>query len=464
MKDTHIIINPFKFETLLSCKIIKCVNEHLEAEVAGYITEETDELVLRNGEFGNVRISVEDEDGQEEVVFNGIIECISIEAENALKKLVIQARSFTSLLDQKEMIRTFQNKNQTFKAIAQYINEQNNDSVFIYTQGSVKTNAMVVQYNETDWEFLKRIAARLNTVIVSDCKNSNPCLCLGIPRKSGKGEISTCTYRISKRLEQHQILKKNGVSGLSEQDAMEVIVQSRNVLELCDPVTFEGRTLLIYKIETELRGNEFEHTYSLRTENGFKTRAYSNEKIIGTSITGNVIDVKNDIVKVSIDSDNDRPDGVARWFSYATGYSSPEGSGWYCMPERGDKIRVYFPDEEEDNAYVISAVHLGAVDSMRQDPDEKSIRTIYDKEVRFTPTKILITNHKGISITLDDESGISILSNHGIELSASERIEITSGEAVRIQAPNGIGIRQNKNALSISEGGIRMYGLNVTYR
>ena len=51
--------------------------------------------------------------------------------------------------------------------------------------------------------------------------------------------------------------------------------------------------------------------------------------------------------------------GGARWFPYATVYSSGDGTGWYCMPEIGDKIRLYFPTEKEQDAYVISAYHEG---------------------------------------------------------------------------------------------------------
>lgn len=38
-----------------------------------------------------------------------------------------------------------------------------------------------------------------------------------------------------------------------------------------------------------------------------------------------------------------------------------QGSGWYCMPEKGDEIRLYIRTVKEKHAYVISSVHL-AVD------------------------------------------------------------------------------------------------------
>ena len=66
--------------------------------------------------------------------------------------------------------------------------------------------------------------------------------------------------------------------------------------------------------------------------------------------------VRADVVRVSLRTDARKETG--KWFSFSTVYSSPDGSGWYCMPEPGDEIRLYFPTEQEKHGYVISAVHL----------------------------------------------------------------------------------------------------------
>ena len=64
------------------------------------------------------------------------------------------------------------------------------------------------------------------------------------------------------------------------------------------------------------------------------------------------------MVKINLEIDGNQDEGTARWFPYSTVYSSPDGTGWYCMPEVGDAIRLYFPDNEEKNAYAISSVNL----------------------------------------------------------------------------------------------------------
>ena len=66
-------------------------------------------------------------------------------------------------------------------------------------------------------------------------------------------------------------------------------------------------------------------------ESDVKTKAYQNEKLIGAALFAKVCQVENELVKVSIDDDENDSDDNA-FLNYATVYSSPEGGNWYCMP------------------------------------------------------------------------------------------------------------------------------------
>lgn len=56
---------------------------------------------------------------------------------------------------------------------------------------------------------------------------------------------------------------------------------------------------------------------------------------------GRVHKIQRDAIQVKLDSDIEQKD--YRWFSYATIYSSADDTGWYFMPEEGDRIRLVFP-------------------------------------------------------------------------------------------------------------------------
>ena len=44
------------------------------------------------------------------------------------------------------------------------------------------------------------------------------------------------------------------------------------------------------------------------------------------------------------------------FIEHETVYSSPDGTGWYSMPEVGDTVRLYVPDKE-GRCLVTSSVH-----------------------------------------------------------------------------------------------------------
>lgn len=70
-------------------------------------------------------------------------------------------------------------------------------------------------------------------------------------------------------------------------------------------------------------------------------------------------------MKIKLEIDQDSTASGAMWFPYSTVYSSPDGSGWYVMPEAGDQIRLYFPDEREQHAFAASSVDLASSDRLK---------------------------------------------------------------------------------------------------
>lgn len=135
-----------------------------------------------------------------------------------------------------------------------------------------------------------------------------------------------------------------------------------------------------------------------------------------------------------------------KWFQYATVYSSPDGTGWYCMPEKGDSVRLYIPDKEE-NSFILSAVHK-ETDTARQNSDYKSFKTKYGKEVLFTPDAILMTNNQGMMVEMNDSEGIMITSDKDIVIDAKDNLTIASNNASLLIAAN--------NILQVKQGGTSM--------
>lgn len=451
MRPINIFLETYEKLEIKECTINKMVNEHFTASVTGYIKGEEDEkriYSLLNSPFVIKVIT----DEQEEIsLFRGQIQDMYLSTEGGLRKLKIQAVSNTIELDKDKHIRTFQGVGQTYRQIMDTIKSNHKNTAVIYARGKgITTNGLVVQYMETDWEFLKRLSAQMNTVLVADCTNDHTCYYVGNPEKRGKAQLDLTNYGIR--------WYKDCVKG----QAVEYLLKSREILNLCESIMIEGKQYYVYSVIGSICKEEIVFEYILRPLSGFQVQPYSHNAIAGISIIGTVIDVNDTSVQVLLSSEVDESYGNPIWFSFSSVYSSPDGTGWYCMPEKGDRIRLYIPDEQEVHAYVISAFHVENEQNLRNNPDEKSIRTKYNKEIRLTPGKILITNHKGMSMTLDDKKGITVKSNKNINILSEEGIEV-KGEEVVMEGKQGVYFMEGPNLLMVRDG-IKEQAVNIEHR
>ena len=448
----RIRIQPISFSVLLKCEIIRFPNQHIRARVEGYITD-AEEVLYQNWENTEISVFESDENGKERRLFCGMADSITVEESGALKKLTFEAVSYTAQLDLKKQIRIFQNKKQTYEELVSFLAEANPRALFRFTEsGSRLTDGMMMQYQETDWEFLLRLAAGLNTVVVPDCTNDRPCFYFGLPDRSDAVHLSSCRFRLRKNMEEFQVKKRSGLSSLGSLDTTDYIISSDQFLELCVPVEFQGKLLRVAKAVSRWENGELLHEYHLRSVNGFKTIPYNNPLICGLSMKGKVKRVKEDKIKVKIEGTAQGMDDDPQWFAFATVYASGTSVGWYCMPEPGDPVRICFPDACEAHAFAVSAVHLENQRGWKLSPEEKFIRTVDDKEIRMAPDRIEITNHKGMSIVINDNSGIEIKSDKNIQISSSDGISLNSGENISMKGKGGIFLKQNRNILAVCDG------------
>ncbi|MDW2798281.1 contractile injection system protein, VgrG/Pvc8 family [Clostridium boliviensis] len=451
MKVVGLKVKPVNFKTLLSCNIGKNINDHFTASITGYVSEEEADKVLKNGQNANISISAVMEDNTEVLLFQGMRTNVTIRYDGDTQVLTVCAVSLTALLDGRSWIRTFQGMNQTYRNIVDETLKNSQRTGIIYTAGKTeKPGRIVVQYNESDWIFYKRLAKELGTVIVADCNNTFPCFYFGMPERKKLKEVSYTDIQI------RQVADMGSVKE-------EQILISREYLELCDVVRIGERNWRVYGVIMTLDKGETIFQYSLELETYKRISCQpENYNVRGVSIFGKVNEVKNGLVRVSLQCDLDQDWGNGFWYDYATIYSAPDGTGWYCMPEPGEDIRLYFPDAAEAHSYVISGVHRED-DVSREDPDNKSFKTKHGKEIRFEPDEIVLTNNKGLSIRLNDRKGIFINSNSGISIKSDAFVDIRSGSKISIHAKEGVSLQQNRNMLLVKDG-IHEMGRNVEHR
>lgn len=379
------VINPtFRFK--------KELGEHVYAELDGIRNPLADSSSFTIAPEMDIRIYRADREG---VLFQGIITKIDLVLETAgsdpLEKIMLRAASYSSLLDRHKHSRAFQHKHASYEAAAAKVLASVPESGVIMAEQAAgkQLEGLVVQYQETDWVFLARLASYLNLPLAASHRTRGPKLFFG-PLWSSNTHLLTVD-------EEEQVGEISSVDGgqqgahgffwVTEKTDMEV-------MDIGDRIVFKGRDYYINGVEIQIQNHEISHHYQFGHKGLFFTARRPHNPIGGISLPGTVQQVRGNQLQVSLDLDVWEENDC--WYSYGTFYSM-----FYCMPERGDRVFLYFPEAREASAFVLSSVQTsgqaqgkaadrqagpGEADSARQAKAQQAatMSNVPDKEVPAT--------------------------------------------------------------------------------
>ena len=170
-------------------------------------------------------------------------------------------------------------------------------------------------------------------------------------------------------------------------------------------MTFNGKTLRVKAINAQLVDGILECTYYFALKSGFAAPAITNKMASGRMMTGIVQKVEADRVQVFLNTiDTFYDSGGDWWFPYSTAYSSQDGSGWYSMPAVGDQVRVFFPSDNEGEAFAASSV----AKHVRPRITDRCWRGVNGKQLLMTEEGLIIICKDGkifINLTEDNILG-----------------------------------------------------------
>lgn len=446
MRNQIIQVTPFEFLNIIEYNSTLNLNEHGIVTVRGIIKSDKEKQYLQLIAEGVwTEISQYNEEGSTPMLFCGVAAEGKIKACGDVKELTLKVVTGSCLMDVEEHTRSFEDANITKKEIVKYLtNNYAEGSVAVNSRYDAQLGAYLCQYKETDWQFIKRIASSCSAYIIPNYVNKGVKIFFGLPNQAKSKVISDNEYIIK---------KANGTTCYN--------VKKREVYNLGEELYFQGHQVAVTRINSTMEGNEVYHNYELTEVKGIKSEQIRNEKLIGISLRATVVGVKAEKVQLEIQENEYRAD-AKRWFSYATVYSSPDGTGWYCMPEPGDAVRLYFPSDMEDEAFVMNAVHMESSDSSeRINPDYKSIMNKYGKEILITPSSLILTNNAGMTVELSDDKGVRVISDKQIEIKSEDAITLISTQGkIDMAAQNAITLQQGNTSMVLSEK-LRLQGARV---
>ena len=454
MREYSIYVPTIDFISFLSISIDREINHHSRATVAGYIADDmAEKYATMLLEETWVTIEAAAESGEREILLKGIVTEFSIDHGGRQTELALTIHSGSYLMDVQQHFRTFQNMDISYNDVMGILNKGYEDADHIGAQSaSNPIGDFLMQYQETDWTFIKRLASLLNYHVKPADNFAGSRYYFGLKEGEQIQFPDNIKYTAHKSISEYMVKDRSKEISLNENDCMEFIISSRDIYHIWDRTYMHGAVVFIYKIESRYEHGELLHHYYMRTARGLYILRDYNQQVSGCSFEATVKEIKQDLVRVDVHNDENTKQEITKWFKYSTVYSTPDGTGWYCMPEVGDTVRLHIPDKRENDGYVISSVHLDVSGNDRKNPDHKSIMNKYRKEILFTPDKLTLTNNKGISIEIADDEGVNIVSNKAIRITAKDSVTISSENASMIVAgTDAVSIRQSGASIHMDD-------------
>ena len=360
---------------------------------------------------GRSNISNENGASNDKIFLNGIIDDIKL-SEIKTGSLVVEITCISKsvLLDRIPRYRSFQDPTLTYTDIAQEVNKNYNDGETLVNVGEdmKEVPRMTIQYNETDWEYLKRIAsytgqplmAYSDKVFVGFFKNmpaQTPNLTYSYFGKETEEERTyyrvegTEVYSVSTPI---KLKIRNRVSG-EEVENDYYVIESRihnegNTLKceyklgkqtdyFVDPIphekirgaVIEARTVHIARtdesksehgradgssdnLEGRTMGIKPVNIYVAEEQGKNNNRS---QEVKASDIAVMTVDLTEGLRKLggAVQSEADKYAGKS-YFPYVTPYSQTN-TGFTPAPEANDRVALYFPSENETHALVMGAVN-----------------------------------------------------------------------------------------------------------
>ena len=357
------------------------INEHQKLEMQLEMDEEQRKNLERIIEKENVEIEIELSGSNQNVrrkIFCGIVDYFEILDYGSYGcRILMKAFSKSVIFDRKneKKYRVFQDTSLMFSDIINEINKDYADKKLEIKYSDIakkQIGSLVVQFDETDWEFLVRLASQLKTgmFVIEQGIILFGIVEMGEIKKENKYFSDYSLVRDYKNL--YYKVQSNKVINLGD-----TVFISKNTGENDKDSSGNKGNFSVLKTRIFLKNFILKSEFLATDMSSYHIFKKYNEKIKGCRIEANVERVFEDggIAKMEVkfgegmkkivqerrnDESNDKAYddyGIKRFpLSYQTFYSQTN-TGFFCTPEVNDTVEVYFPNEDERFAKVSWAIN-----------------------------------------------------------------------------------------------------------
>jgi len=441
---------PYPIWDFYRIEITHQVNNHAKLTVLALLEsntpEELQKIIYSVNEDDEIQVSIQNNE-ENEVLFTGIPVKADIKINQNNGFLIMECCSGTYNMDMRESSRSFQDTSMQYTDMFDFVMKH-------YPQGdSINTGAdgkaierPIIQYKETDWNFLKRMASEVGTVLTADVSSKNPKLWLGLPE-------SRKTVTISRDMEVTGVWKpliRRIAESLNQKEHYYYETPLPEHIKIGDTVDVFGNALtvtyanFIYAKEDGVLRNLY------HLEKPPEIKWHGNERVRGVSLEGEILDVKLNHVKIHLDIDPSQSVDEAFWYPC----KAEANNVWYVMPHIGERVSLHIADIKETGLCMTETrgteAQMGIPRSLSK-PTEKYMLTKWHKQLALheediewdiPPINILMTED---SVFVESNDKITIQTHTELNLGRSEFAYTDIGRGRIIAGQRGTVVEETKD-------------------
>lgn len=407
----------YKIERLLDMELDIREGNHGKLTLRGRLADGTSTSVTR----GTIKVTVGSDGGSDgETLFQGDILESYIFVENGVKQIILSAETSDGKMDRKKRSRSFQDVTMTYDQIMRNILTEYGGTLQC-EMPAVKIGKPVIQYEETDWEFIRRLAGSMGTGVFSREDGARPCLTAGLS-EGRTAELPPEAYRCGVD-EDYYWQWKQQEAGKEEFLYYEVSIGQR--YRVGDHAWYKGRKLYIYEVKAVLEREELMFTYKLGGICRFKEMTRPNPRLAGLAVPGRVERTEGESVYLRLDMDGEN--GKA---SYPFPWVPVTRNPAYCMPQTGTRAYLYIPDGYGQEALAVGSIRTNSDAPCFGNVQERGLETEHGKLLGMGADTLCLAGGRPTGVQL------AVLGTDSLMMQAREgSLLLRAGEGIMVQAP-----------------------------
>lgn len=427
--------NVYGVSKILGLNIMQRPNSHPIAKVK-YMMEACMDIEKFKRDIDSNLIKILFRKGKnEKVVFCGYVhEVIIKEQETGERFVFLELYAASILLDQQIKNRSFQNVSCTYQDVISCVIEENGQGVLKWNEISSHAIGMpVIQFNETNWTFVQRMASMSNSCMIVDMEQEKPLIHVGKPDIDKNEVIEKEIYQVGFS---DKFTKDGGTKrGKRTTDYLYYKVVSAKAFKLGETVDFKGKKMYVYEKEIRIFEECVRYHYLLVYKDYFLVNEIYNDHFIGHTIIGTVLETNSETLKLDLHLEDDAHDNS---HAYPYDWKPETGNFSYVMPKSGSEVSLYFPDNQESSAMVINCIRKNGTTSPKmENTQNKRFTTEHNKVMDLDMDQLYFsTSDKDpfAMLKLIDDKAIRFQTKGFIKINAKEKIEFKNARVITMSA------------------------------